>query len=218
MARGELPWVPCVFIAPVAGPWQVLPQGFEWSEAIMTEVSAAPGLIEGALVAGVSIRSMHDVLLVQRAKRPLPFDHNFERGSFVLDAPPRFSSRAVGTLHVYGLPNLGKTEWALSLFNNPLYVTERNQLLDFCEGWHDRIVVDKLLPRDVFSLHECESLTDYTQPAAIKCLFKIARIPRRTPKVIVTNIQDAWPRDAMGILVGRRVEQLEILSKTYKEA
>merc|ERR1711965_1119817 len=81
---------------------------------------------------------MHDVLLAQNHKRPLPFDHNFERSSFLsLDLPEEFTSRAVGTLQIWGKRGLGKTEWALSQFENPLYVTERNVLLDFRPGWHD---------------------------------------------------------------------------------
>ena len=111
---------------------------------------------------------------------------------------------------------LGKTEWACAQFDNPLYVTERNQLRDFRTGWHDGIVIDKILPRDVFTLYECESLTDFTQPAAIKCLYGIACIPKRTRKIVVTNLRDAWPRDPLGQLVGRRIVQLEIESKTYR--
>ena len=117
-------------VPPVAGPWQTLPTDFVWNDFIITEVSEAPDLIEGAKIANVSIRSMHDVLLVQNAKRPASFDHNFERSSFLpLELPCAFSTRAMGTLHVYGARNLGKSEWALSQFCNPLLVTERNQLL-----------------------------------------------------------------------------------------
>ena len=204
------------FVQPHAGPWQVLPPGFEWHAAIITEVSEAADVIEGAQIAGVQIRSMHDVMLAQNHKRPPPFEHNFERSTFLpLEMPLEFTSRVVGTLHVHGERDLGKTEWALSRFENPLYVTERNVLLDFRAGWHDGIVIDKLLPREVFSLYECEALTDYTQPAAIKCLYKVARIPKRTPKIVVTNERDAWPQDPHGILVGRRVVQMHVTAKTY---
>ena len=204
------------FVQPHAGPWQVTSPGFEWHACIITEVSEAIDLIEGAQIAGVQIRSMHDVLLAQNHKRPLPFDHNFERSSFLsLDLPEEFTSRAVGTLQIWGKRGLGKTEWTLSQFENPLYVTQRNLLLDFRPGWHDGIVIDKLLPREAFSLYECEGLTDYTQPAAIKCLYKVAQIPKRTPKIVVTNVRDAWPQDPDEILVGRRVAQLHVTAKMY---
>ena len=95
-------------------------------------------------------------------------------------------------------------------------MTERNALLDFRDGWHDGIVIDKMLPRDAFTLHECEALSDYMQPATIKCLYKVARVPKRTPKIVVTNQRDVWPRDPDRILVGRRVSQLEIVERTYR--
>lgn len=153
-----------------------------------------------AAVAGVQVRSVHDVLLLQNHKRPAAFDHNHRRDSFLPHVPSAYSCGQVGTLHVHGAINLGKTEWALAQFDNPLYVTQRNQLRDFCAGWHDGIVIDKILPRDAFSLYECEALTDFTQPAAIKCLYGIAKIPKGTRKIVVTNVRDAWPRDPLGQL------------------
>ena len=119
-----------VFVPPVAGPCQHLPQCFEWNDMILTEVSNAGDLIEGAQLAGVTVRSMTDVVLLQNAKRPAAFEHNFERGSFAtLPVPELYARRVLGTLHIYGLVNLGKTEWALAQFENPLLVTEKNQLL-----------------------------------------------------------------------------------------
>ena len=106
--RKSLPWLQGIFeryhhgykvcsgrgqpklVPPHAGPWQVLPPGFEWHACIISEVSQATDLLEGAQVAGVQIRSMHDVLLVQNHKRPPPFEHNFERSTFLpLEVPPR---------------------------------------------------------------------------------------------------------------------------------
>ena len=206
------------FVPPVAGPWQELPPTLDWDELVLTEVSRAADLIEGAQLAGVTIRSMHDVLLVQKSKRPLPFEHNFARDTFLkLDLPQAFLCREVGTLQIYGARNLGKTKWALSQFFNPLYVTNRNVLLEFQAGVHDGIVFDKMRPCDVFSLHECEDWTDYMQPAALKCLYHIARLPKRLPKIIVTNERNVWPLDPMGILVGRRIVQLEITAKTFAQ-
>jgi hypothetical protein len=208
------------FVAPVAGPFQVLPPAFEWNDAILTAVSEADDLIDGAKVAGVGVRSVHDVMLLQQAKRPRPFEHNFARDSFLPVAlPEAFSTRAVGTLHIWGAVNLGKSEWALSQFENPLYVTERNDLLDFREGWHDGIVIDKLEPRERppsgFALAECERLTDYTLPASIRCLYKPARIPRGVPKIVVTNVRDVWPADPEGQIVGRRVVQMHVRERLY---
>ena len=209
-----------IFVAPVAGPWQDTPPSFEWDDQLLTAVSEAPDLIEGAQIAGVNVRSLHDVMLLQRAKRPRPFEHNFARTSFLpLALPESFRSGTVGTLHIWGAIRLGKSEWALAQFENPLYVTERNDLLEFRDGWHDGIVLDKLTPCERppagFSLAECERLTDYTLPATIKCLYNTARIPRGVRKIVVSNERDVWPSDAHGRIVGRRVAQLHITKRLF---
>ena len=159
--------------------------------------------------------------LVQSAKRSLQFEHNFSRESFLpLVLPEAYTSGEVGTLQIWGPIRLGKTEWALSQFSNPLHVTERNNLLDFRPGWHDGIVIDKILPRERppagFTLHECEKLTDYTLPASIRCLYRIIVIPRGVRKIVVTNVRDAWPADPEGQIVGRRVAQLHIVERMYR--
>jgi hypothetical protein len=211
------------FVAPVAGPWQELPECFEWNDYILTEVSEAPDLIEGAMIAGVSIRSLHDVMLVQRAKRPVQFEHNFACDSFrTLAVPEAYTLGVVGTLHIWGPIRLGKSEWALAQFANPLYVTERNDLGKFRPGWHDGIVIDKLMPRDRppggFTLTECERLTDYTLPCSLRCLYGTACIPKGVRKIVVTNEPDAWPEDPHGQILGRRVVQMQIVERTYTSA
>ena len=210
-----------VFVTPVAGPWQVLPPCFEWNDYILTEVSEAPDLIAGAQMAGVGVRSLLDVQVLQSAKRPLAFEHNFSRDSFApLVLPEAYTTGAVGTLQIWGAVNLGKTEWALAQFANPLHVTDRNDLLDFRPGWHDGIVIDKMMPCERppagFSLAECEKLTDYTLSASIRCLYKKVSIPKRVRKIIVTNERDVWPHDPHGQIVGRRVVQLQIVARTYE--
>ena len=209
-----------LFVAPAAGPWQILPPCFEWNDYILTEVSEAQDLIEGAQVAGVGVRSLHDVLLLQNAKRPREFVHNFARSSFrPLELPEEYTSGRLGTLHIYGAVRLGKSEWALAQFDNPLYVTERNDLLEFRADWHDGMVIDKLTPCERppagFTLAECERLTDFTLPASLRCLYRTARIPRGVRKIVVSNLRDIWPDDPMGQIVGRRVVQIEIKERFF---
>ena len=58
------------FIEPAGGPWQELPQQFQWSEYIVTSVSADPDLLDGVISAGIRPKNVTDVLMLQRHKRP----------------------------------------------------------------------------------------------------------------------------------------------------
>ena len=63
-------------------------------------------------------------------------------------------------------------------------------------------VIDKMLFNQ-WTVTDCESLTDYTQPATVSVRHGDAKIPKRTRKIIVTNTADAWPTDPHGQIVGR---------------
>jgi len=203
------------FVEPVAGPWQKLPAGLEWSEFILTEVQAAPDLLAGCVAAGIRPRSVSDVLILQSRKRPDPFDHNYSRATFKsIDLPATFTSRVHGTLQIYGDVGLGKTEWACAQFENPLLVTTRDTLKAFKPGFHDGIVLDKMRFND-WTVTDAEQLTEYHQPVQIKVLYGKADIPKRTLKIVVTNAKDVWPIDTFGQIVGRRVSQLEIKSAMF---
>ena len=92
---------PPKFVTPVGGPRQLVLQGFEWNDYIITEVSEAADLIEVAQMAGFSIRTMTDVLLVQKHKRPAPFEHNYSRNSFIsITLPQPYLDGQMGALHI----------------------------------------------------------------------------------------------------------------------
>ena len=203
------------FVEPAAGPWQELPAEFEWGDYITTEVSASPDLIDGVCAAGIRPKSVSDVALLLRHKRPPPFDHNFKRDSFIPQAVPvSYVTKEVGTLQIYGAVRLGKTEWACAQFENPHLVTSRDALLDFRPNYHDGIVIDKMVFND-WTVTDCEALTDWTQPARVKCRYGDAKIPKHVPKIVVTNARDVWPADPFGQLVGRRVAQMPVIARMY---
>lgn len=202
------------YVKPVAL-YQELPQSFEWSEYLATEVAEASDLLSGVVAAGIRPRSVSDVMLLQRHKRPPPFDHNFTRDQFKPQAlPADFKTRVTGTLQIHGAVRLGKTEWACAQFDNPLLVTSRDALREFRAGVHDGIVIDKMVFND-WTVTDAEALTDWTQPAQIKVLYGIAKIPKHTVKIIVTNRKDVWPADPFGQLVGRRVSQMEVVAAMF---
>ena len=90
----------------------------------------------------------NDALSRDQSRSPRSTLDSIRASILPLALPEAFTTRAVGTLHIWGAVRLGKSEWALAQFENPLYVTERNHLLNFREGWHDGIVIDKLTLRD----------------------------------------------------------------------
>ena len=202
-------------VDPVGGPWQQMPAQFEWQEFLTTEVAGSSDLLAGVQAAGLNIRSVSDVLLLQKHKRPPPFEHNFSRDQFMpVVLPPAYESGAIGTLQIWGPINLGKTEWACAQFTNPLYCTTRDALRGFIPNYHDGIVIDKMLFNH-WTVTDCESLTDYTQPATVSVRHGDAKIPKRTRKIIVTNTADAWPADPHGQILGRRVAQLHVVKRLY---
>lgn len=202
-------------IAPVDGPWQRLPAQFEWQEYLTSQVAGSSDLLAGVQAAGLLLRSVSDVLLLQKHKRPPPFEHNFTRDQFMpVVLPALYVSGTVGTLQIWGPIRLGKTEWACAQFDNPLFVTSKDALRGFIPNFHDGIVIDKMLFNQ-WSVTDCESLTDYTQPASFPVRYGDAKIPKGTRKIIVTNTADAWPADPHGQILGRRVAQLHVVSRLY---
>mmetsp|Transcript_67419 Transcript_67419/g.133637 ORF Transcript_67419/g.133637 Transcript_67419/m.133637 type:complete len:80 (+) Transcript_67419:681-920(+) len=79
---------------------------------------------------------------------------------------------------------MGKTEWTCAQFSNPLYVTSRDGLRAFMPRVHDGIVIDKMEFQD-WKVTDCESLTDWTKPAAVSCRYGCAHIPKNTPNKIM---------------------------------
>ena len=153
--------------------------------------------------------------LLQKNKREPPFEHNYARNTFLPQTlPPAFVTRQVGCLQIYGAINLGKSEWASSQFENPLVVTSRDMLRKFRPNFHDGIVVDKMTFKD-WLVTDAESLLEYFQGVQITCRYGIAVIPKRTAKIIITNPRDVWPADPLGTLVGRRVAQMEVVSRMF---
>lgn len=203
------------YVEPVGGPWQQLPQCFEWTEYITTEAAEAVDLLSGVLSAGIRPKTVSDVRLLQQHKRPAPFEHEYPASSFLPQAvPPVFLAKTVGTLQIYGDINMGKTEWACAQFSNPLYITSRDGLRGFLPRVHDGIVIDKMEFND-WKVTDCESLTDWTKPAEVTCRYGCARIPKNTPKIIVTNAQNVWPVDPFNRIVGRRVAQMHVAARMY---
>lgn len=90
---------------------------------------------------------------------------------------------------VWGDSGIGKTEWVLAHFENPLFVSHIDQLIGFNKNEHDGIIFDDMdfdyLPRSTQI-----NLLDINQSRAIHIRNFIAQIPRNTKKVFTTNTEN----------------------------
>ncbi len=120
------------------------------------------------------------------------FEDNSEHADYDLDSccerlgvkPLDFEKS--GTQVVIGPSGIGKTQWVLAHFENPLLVTHMDDLKGFRENKYDGIVFDdmccKHLPRTA-QIH----LTDQEQSRSIHARYGNARIPKHTKKVFTCN-------------------------------
>lgn len=108
------------------------------------------------------------------------------------------------TVIIKGAAGIGKTEFAKAHFENPLFVTHMDDLLDFDE--HDGIIFDDMsfthLPRTA-QIH----LVDQDNPRSLHCRYARAHIPAHTKKIITCNTMCL---DIDDEAIGRRVTVTEV--------
>ena len=111
---------------------------------------------------------------------------------------------------VSGEAGIGKTQWALSHFANPLMVSHLDDLQQFDQDVHDGIIFDDLsvahLPRNS-QVH----IADMEAPRSIHCRYMCALIPANTKKIFTCNpgfFPFADPDDAA---IKRRVLHQELV-------
>lgn len=105
------------------------------------------------------------------------------------------------SLVLTGVSGIGKTEWAKSMFPNPLFVSHMDDLRHFDANWHGGIIFDDMgfnhMPRTA-QIH----IVDIDNPRSIHVRYGVAHIPAGTKKVFTTNVNDIFSIDAA---INRRV-------------
>lgn len=111
-------------------------------------------------------------------------DGDYKLSDFSMD-PLVFTPGQPYSHVLHGPSGIGKTQFALAHFENPLFVSHMDDLLQYTPSY-DGIVFDDMsfthLPRTA-QIH----LVDSGQARSIHCRYRTARIPRRTPKIFTTN-------------------------------
>lgn len=86
---------------------------------------------------------------------------------------------------VIGPSGIGKTQWALSHFMNPLFVTHIDQLGDF-DSEYDGIVFDDMSFKHIPAVHQIH-LVEHETPTHIHIRYTTAYIPAGTKKIFCAN-------------------------------
>lgn len=121
-------------------------------------------------------------------------------GPFKWSLPETFSWDK--TLILVGPSGIGKTEWAKTLIENPLFVTHLDDLKRFDPNEHGGIIFDDMtfnhLPR-TSAIH----LVDNDNPRSIHVRYGRAELPAKTKKIITTNLWEIFPEDHTGAIERR---------------
>ena len=139
-------------------------------------------------------RHTHKACCKMIGKKTIPFEH------------PDWQQSAV----VIGNPGIGKTQWALSHFNDgkgALLVTEMDDLLAYSEGEFDGIVFDDMSFKTL-DVSKQKHLLDWDQERTIRCRYSDAVIPAHTKKIFTCN-WDAWPFNHSDDAIDERIYNIE---------
>lgn len=128
-------------------------------------------------------------------------------------APIKWGRRAMSCI-IYGPSNTGKTQYALSNFNNPLFVTHMDTLGEFIPGVHDGIIFDDMefnhLPRTAQI-----QLVDAAQGRHVHIRYARAWIPAGTRKIFTTNQEHGAIFTIDDKAIRRRLLMLEVTERLF---
>jgi len=137
--------------------------------------------------------SKHDLkeMCAHVQQRPIPFEHEGWCGSAVIQ----------------GDPGIGKTQYALSHFTNPLFVTHTDRLKSFDPNFHDGIVFDDMSFAHM-PLQAQKFLLDWDNSRDLNVKFSTAHIPKHTKKIFTCNY-DEFPFDMNNSAIMDRVYHVQ---------
>ena len=91
----------------------------------------------------------------------------------------------IHTVLLVGESQVGKTQFALAHFKQPLLVRRMDRLKSFVPGFHDGIVFDDI--SHFGSFDNQRSVVEWDTPTDMACRHQDAFIPAHTPKIICSN-------------------------------
>lgn len=205
-----------IFKAPIEHTYH-LPPLFEFHRAQLEEVRDAPSTFEACVVGEVRVRSVSDVLVLRNeAQKNKRYKHKYDRASFWVRPPPNWH-----ILHMHGGTGLGKTKFALSLFDNPCHVKPFDSIgcvealmKMYDPDFHDGLVLDEA-NLSFLTRQQVIAFYDEDDDCTLDVRFKSFTLPP-CKKIIVSNEapDTLYPPDPAGA-IARRFKKLHITRPTY---
>ena len=112
-----------------------------------------------------------------------------------------------GSAIVQGGPGIGKTQYALAHFENPLFVTHMDRLKFFDPNFHDGIVFDDMCFTHM-PLQAQKYLLDWNNSRDMNVKYGMATIPKYTKKIFTCNY-DEFPFEIMNTAIVDRIYHLQ---------
>lgn len=198
------------FIEPVMLHQEGMENTFTPEQKINTIINA-PTLEDALLETGIEAKSVSDVIAIRKeCKRTATtaLEDGIDVKRF-----KEFHYDKNKALVLKGLPNCGKTNWAISQFEHPLMINELDQLRDIKPNT-DGLIFDEMLfghmPKQVQIY-----LLDMAMDRTIRTRYSNAVIPRHMARIFTCN-EHEWP---FGVnpheSVSRRYNIIEITEPMY---
>ena len=198
---------------------QKLPPFFEWSEAIIQEVIAAPSLKEACIAGAVRPRSVTDIKALRDAESNAPkkFQHKYEPSTFKLTLQTDWHA-----LHLWGGTGLGKTKFAVAQFTSPLVIKPFNSIgcveaimRKFDPAIHNGLILDEADLR-FMTREQAICFLDPDEDCEMDVRFKSFTIPAGLKMILVSNPppDGLYPPDPAGA-IARRLTTRRVLFPTW---
>jgi len=199
------------FIAPVALEQENCEQYFGNEELIDT-IIGAPSLKDALLDTGIMPKSVSDVSAMRKEckrKAETAIEDGIDLKRF-----KTFEWNRKKALVLKGLPNCGKTNWAISQFESPMLICDLDQLKDITPAT-DGLIFDEMLFEHIPKQGQIY-LLDIAMDRTIRTRHSNAVIPRGMPRIFTCNeheyIFGGNPHES----VKRRYNTLEITEPMYE--
>lgn len=201
----------------ICEPHQIMPADIEvWMNRAVIEADTLEDAIN---IAGITTKSVTCCAtlrqIAQKEAAEMEDDTaDYDMSEFTKPPIPMEHLKACAHI-VWGGQGLGKTQWSLAHFRNPLLVSNVEEIKRFNPIKHDGIVFDEAsfthMPREIQI-----AWIDQEIRRGLRVCHGYKSIPKRTPKIFVTNIDQGQCFDLLAEGIRRRFTRVHF-DKDYRK-